>query len=152
MKAKRAASFGLVALMICAAPTHARGPRKAQLPYKMEDVNHGYGGPGVGGATWNEEDAYAFQLRRGERYVSVAISDDTEEPISGVIAQFIWDYDNGSAKVGHAGTHVQFCGRTKKPVKVLPDIQVEIFLRKGTCEDGTPSLPTNGDILVEFSR
>ena len=82
----------------------------------------------------------------------MTISDDSEEDISGVIAQFIWDYNNGGTKVGHAGTHVHFCGKTDKPVKVLPNIQVEIFLRKGTCQDGTPSLPTNGDILAEFSR
>jgi hypothetical protein len=152
MRHRIGASVALAALIVLAAPTHAAQPRKSQVPYKMEDVNHAYGAPGGGGATWSEDDAYVFKLRKGERFISVNIVDDSEEPIAGVIQQFIWDYNNGGAKVGHSGTYIPFCGRTDKPVKVLPGIQVEIFLRKGTCEDGTPSLPTNGKILAEISK
>lgn len=148
------ATLAIAAIAISALPTQAAAPRarKAQMPYKIDDVNHGVGGPGFYSHTWEEEQAYAFPIRRGERYVSVNVVDDSEEMVAGTIVQFVWTQVSDGAKTGESVTNVPFCGRTDKPVKVKPNIQVEIFLKKGTCDDGTPSLPTNGDIVVEFTR
>ena len=131
---------------------HAKPPRKAGLPYRMEDVNHHVAGPGFGGGVWNTEDAYEFPLRRRERFISVSISDDGEGPVAGVIVQWVTDIDAGSASAGHAETYEHFCGATESPVRVRPRITVEILINKGTCQDGTPSLPTEGHIYAEFYR
>ena len=148
------ATLAIGAIAISALPTQAAAPRprKAQLPYEIDDVNQGVGGPGFYSHTWEEEKAYAFPIRRGERYVSVNVIDDSEKPVAGTIVQFVWTQISDGAKTGETVTSEPFCGRTEKPVKVKPNIQVEIFLKKGMCDDGTPSLPTNGDIVVEFTR
>jgi hypothetical protein len=139
-------------LAVAATPSGARPPRKAGLEYKIEDENHHVAGPNFNAGVWNEEDAYAFPVKKGERFISVSIADEREEPVHGVIVQWVWDYESDGAKVGHAATHVSFCGETEKPVEIQPDITVEILLEKGTCQDGTPSLPTNGHIFAKFYR
>ena len=136
-----------------AAPVEAaKLPRRALLPYHFSDQNHHFGGPGAGFGVWNTEDAYTFELRKGETAVDVMVLDDRERPVSAVVVQIQWDAQYGNASVGHAATYQEFCGRTDAPVPVVPDLPVEIFLQKGVCEDGTPSLPTEGDIVVDFHR
>ena len=147
----------LIGSLVVGMPTTAGAPRKAKVRkdkarYELEDTNHHVGGPGFGGGVWDTEDAYVFPLRKGERYVSIDVQDDSEREVAGVIVQWIWDFEGGGASAGHAGTYEHFCGETKRPVKVLPDIQVEILLKKGTCQDGTPSLPESGYIYAEISR
>lgn len=130
----------------------AKLPRRDMLPYHYMDQNHHFGGPGFGAGAWNTEDAYVFHLRKGEKAVSAMVLDDNERAVSAVIVQIQWDADYGHASVGHAVTYHEFCSRTEAPVPVVPDLQVEIFLRKGVCEDGTPSVPVEGDIVVDFHR
>lgn len=147
---------GVVAVMVAAlsmaVPVDAARPRREILPYHYSDQNHHWGVPGAGGGVWNTEHAYAVKLRKGERSIDVMVLDDNERPVAGSIVQIEWDYQNGNASVGHSVTHVDFCGQTPEPVPVYPELQVEIFLKKGTCEDGTPSLPVEGDIVVDFYR
>ena len=136
-----------------AAPVEAaKMPRRAMLPYHFTDENHHFGGPNFGFGAWNTDDAYSFELRKGETAVDVMVLDDRERPVSAVIVQIQWDADYGNATVGHAVTHHEFCGNTQAPVPVVRDLPVEIFLRKGLCDDGTPSVPTEGDIVVDFHR
>ena len=142
----------VIGSVLAATPTTARAPREAKVRYELDDENHHVGGAGFGAGVWNTEHAYAFKLRRGERYISIDVQDDSERNVAGRIVQWIWDFESGGASAGHAGTSVPFCGETKKPVKLLPDIQVEILLQKRTCEDGTPSLPESGYIYAEISR
>lgn len=130
----------------------AKPPRRAMLPYHYTDQNHHFGGPGTGGGVWNTEDAYSFELRKGETAVDVMVLDDRERPVSGMVVQIQWDAEYGNATVGHSVTHERFCGQTTRPVEVVPELPVEIFLRKGVCDDGTPSVPTEGDIVVDFHR
>jgi hypothetical protein len=130
----------------------AKLPRRVIVPYHYTDENHHVGGPGFGAGSWNTEDAYVFHLRKGEKSVSAMVLDDNERAVSAVIAQIQWDADYGNASVGHFVTHEEFCSRTEAPVPVVPDLQVEIFLQKGVCEDGTPSVPMEGDIVVDFHR
>ncbi|HEX2295958.1 MAG TPA: hypothetical protein VHN37_11690 [Actinomycetota bacterium] len=141
-----------VGCLSAAAPVEAARPRRAMLPYHYTDQNHHFGGPQVGFGVWNTDHAYAFDLRKGETEVSVMVLDDREGPVSATLVQIRWDYQQGGASIGHAETYAQFCGKTASPVPVVPDLPVEIFLKKGTCEDGTPSLPTEGDIVVDFHR
>lgn len=135
-----------------AVPVEAAKPRRAMATYHYTDQNHHVGGPGFGAGAWNTDDAYAFPIRKGESAVDVMVLDDNERPVSFSIVQIQWDADYGNASVGHAATHYEVCGRTDEPVTLVPDLQVEIFLRKGVCADGTPSVPTTGDIVVDFYR
>jgi hypothetical protein len=122
------------------------------LPYDLQDVNHHFGVPGAGFGAWNTEDSYEFSLKKGETSVSVMVLDDREAPVAGVVVQWTTDLEAGGASVGHAVTYQKFCEKTDAPVPVVPDAPVEILLKKGTCEDGTPSVPTSGDIVVDFHR
>jgi hypothetical protein len=150
----RALVVAVVALSLSAAvPVEAaKPPRRAMLPYHYTDQNHHFGGPGTGFGVWNTDDSYSFDLQKGETSVDVMVLDDRERPVSGVVVQIQWDSQYGNATVGHSVTNQEFCGKTTSPVPVVPDLPVEIFLRKGLCEDGTPSVPTEGDIVVGFHR
>ena len=152
MRVRALALATLVACLSAAVPVEAAKPRRAMLPYHYTDQNHHLGGPGFGAGVWNTEEAYAFPIRKGETAASVMVLDDNERPVSAVLVQIQWDAYYGNASVGHAATYAEFCGRTEEPIRLVPDLQVEIFLRKGVCEDGTPSLPTTGDIVVDFHR
>lgn len=150
---KRALVVAVTILCVsAAAPVEAARPRRAMARYHYSDMNHHFGGPEVSAGVWDTEDSYAFPLKKGETAVSVMVLDDTERPVSAAIVQIQWDADYGNATVGHSVTHEEFCGRTAAPVPVVPDLQVEIFLQKGTCDDLTPSVPTEGDIVVDFHR
>ncbi len=142
----------VVGVFSSAVPVEAARPRRALATYHYTDQNHAVGGPGFGAGVWNTEDAYAFPIRKGETAVSVMILDDNERPVSAKVVQIQWDADYGNATVGHAATHYDICGQSEEPLKLVPDLQVEVFLEKGTCEDGTPSVPTTGDIVVDFHR
>ncbi|HYP24348.1 MAG TPA: hypothetical protein VEV43_12310 [Actinomycetota bacterium] len=152
MRTKALVSTAVLLVLSTAVPGEAARPRRDMARYHYSDNNHHFGGPQVGFGTWDPADSYAFDLRKGERSVSVMVLDDRERPVAATVVQIQWDGDYGSARVGHAVTHEEFCGRTAAPVPVVPDLPVEIFLQKGVCDDGTPSLPTEGDIVVDFHR
>jgi len=137
-------------LTLAGVPAGAEGPRKAGADYSYEDMNHHFGAPNTSTGIWDTRDAYVFKLKRGERFVSVSIADDEEGPVAGAIVQRVWDYESEGASVGHSVTHFDFCGETEEPVKVVRRIDVEIVLKKGTCQDGTPSAPTEGHMFLEF--
>jgi hypothetical protein len=145
----------LVTAVACfsqAIPVEAARPRRVIRPYHYTDENHHAGTPVNSTGVWNMNDAYSFPLRKGDKAVEVMVLDDNERPVAGAIVQTVWDYQEGGAMVGHSVTRVEFCGQTEAPVPVEPDITVEIRLQKGTCNDGTPSLPVEGDIVVDFFK
>ena len=153
MRSRALVVAAIVGWLLAAVPVGAaRPPRREMLPYHYSDQNHHVAVPGAGAGAWNTEDGYVFHLRKGEKAISAMVLDDNERPVAAAIVQIRWDADYGSASVGHAETWAPFCGQTEAPVPVVPDLQIEIFVQKGTCEDGTPSLPTEGDIVVDFHR
>ena len=139
-------------LCLGAGSSPAKPPRQASLPYEIQDVNHSFGGPVTSGGVWDTEYAYVFELNKGEKHVFVNIVDDSERTVAGAVVQWTTDFEAGGASSGHAVTYARFCGYTPEPVPVVPDIEVEIKIFKGTCEDGTASVPSSGDIVADFYR
>ncbi len=152
MRLRAAVMAAVVLTALSMAPAGAVKPRRAMLPYALDDVNHHYGVPGTGGGVWDTRDAYTFPLKKGETAVSVMVLDDREAAVAGVVVQRTTDFESGPASVGHSVTYEHFCTKTDEPVEVVPDVTVEIVLKKGTCQDGTPSAPVEGDIVVDFHR
>lgn len=153
MRIKALVLAAVIMATALAAPASGRRPRRAMLPYRFTDPGVHVGAPGFSGAgVYDRGGTYEFRLRDGETAVSVMVLDDTERPVSGLVAQWTTDYHAGNAAVGHAVTYEKFCGRTDAPVEVEPDVTVHVVLQKGACEDGTPSVPTTGDVVVDFHR
>lgn len=143
----------VVLTALTVAPAGAGKARRAMLPYRLEDMNHSVGVPGHQAGALDSADAYDFELRKGENAVSVLVLDDREGEVSAVIAQRVTDGAVGGASYGHFATYEPICTQTDAPVRVRPDLRiVEVYLQKGTCDDGTPSTPTNGDIVVDFHK
>ena len=42
----------------------------------------------------------------------------------------------------------RFCGATDSPLSIEPGTPLRIFVMAGTCDDGTPSLPTAGTVTA----
>lgn len=152
MRLRAALIVAILAAGLVASPAEARKPRRAMRPYTWEDVNHHFGVYPVGAGVWEQEDAYDFPLRKGENEVSVMVLDDGEGPVAGAVVQWTMDFEAGGASAGHALVWHEFCTETEEPVPVYPDVTVQIIIQKGTCADGSPSLPTTGDIVVDFFK
>lgn len=158
MRTRLVSLLALAALVGTAATSAAALSRRAMLGYAATDDNFVVGAPqeqAVVG-TGNMETQYEFDLRKGEKSVSVMILDDSERPVSGVVTQWVRTGGNeaGPASAGtyEAVTWHRFCTRTEAPVPVKPKLRVRIIVMEGTCMDGTPSLPTSGDIVMDFHR
>lgn len=143
-------------LVATAATGAATQPRRAMLGYAPTDDNFVVSGPeeySVIG-TGDSEAQYDFEIRKGEKFVSAMILDDSERPVSGIVTQ--WQRVDGteagpaSASMYEAVTWQRFCEKTSAPVALKPKLPVRIMLMEGTCKDGTPSVPTTGDIVVDF--
>jgi hypothetical protein len=160
MRARLTAALAAAALVATAAGAGAQAvePRRATLPYAPTDDNFTVGGPEqylvVGTGDMNSQ--YDFPIAKGERSVEVFIQDDTEMPVSGIVTQ--WkkvDYQEAgpaSATTYRAVTWQRFCGQTEAPVPLKPKFPVRIIVMEGTCLDGTPSVPTTGQIVADFHR
>lgn len=156
MRSRLVSLIALAVLVGTAATGAAALPRRDMLGYSATDDDFTVGAPeeqAVVG-TGNMETQYEFDLRKGEKSVSVMILDDSERPVSGVVTQWVRTGGNaagpGSAGTYEAVTWQRFCTRTAAPVPVKPKLRVRIIVMEGTCMDGTPSLPTTGDIVVDF--
>lgn len=158
MRSRLVSLFVLVAVVATAAIGAAAQPRREMLRYTATDDNFTVAAPQeyqvVG--TGDPEANYDFEIRSGDKAVSVMILDDSERPVSGIVTQ--WKPD-GTTAAGpatamsyHAVTWQRFCTRTAAPVALKPKLSVRILVMEGTCKDGTPSLPTTGDIVVDFHR
>lgn len=143
-------------LIATAATGAATQPRRAMLGYAPTDDNFMVGAPeeySVVG-TGDPEANYDFEIRKGEKLVSAMILDDSERPVSGIVTQ--WQRTDGteagpaSAAMYEAVTWQRFCEKTEAPVALKPKLPVRIIVMEGTCKDGTPSVPTTGDIVVDF--
>ena len=152
MRLRAAACAAVVLTAFVISPAGAAKPRRAILRYAVEDLNHGVGAPGHQAGTYMSWDSYSFHVMKGEKAISVMVLDDLEGEVSAVVAQWVTDVEAGGASYGHAATYRAFCTSTDAPVRVDPELEVQILLQKGTCDDGTPSTPTSGDIVIDFHR
>lgn len=78
-----------------------------------------------------------------ERFVDVKVTDDAGGRVAGSVAQY-----RGQREV----TFHDFCGRTKRPVKIKRFLNVQIYVYQGVCEDMTPSIATSGTVTGVFTR
>jgi hypothetical protein len=158
MKARLVSSVALAAVVATAASGIAAQPRRAMLGYAATDDNFTVGAPDeytvVG--TGDPEANYDFEILKGETSVTAMILDDSERPVSGIVTQWkpVGSQEAGpaSATTYEAVTWKRFCEKTAEPVALKPKLPVRIIVMEGTCKDGTPSVPTTGDIVVDFHR
>jgi hypothetical protein len=141
-----------IACVVAAVPAQASRPRREIMRYEVSDTTYSVGAADHNAGVGTTDAGYYFEPRHNEKAVSVMLLDDNERPVAGIVAQYVYDGGNENVGLGSAVTHAKFCGRTEKPVKVDPDLYVQIHVVKGACNDGTPSAPTSGDIVVDFHR
>lgn len=53
---------------------------------------------------------------------------------------------------GKLDRQVDFCGATSKPITVRSGSIIEVGTIFGTCEDGSPSIVTEGTITATFTK
>lgn len=152
MRAKIVVAVAAVACVAATVPAQAAKPRREITRYEATDTTYGVGAGEYSAGAGTTDAGYYFQARDDERTISVMLLDDRDQPVSGVVAQYEFEGGNGTAGLGREVTFAKFCGRTEKPVKIDPDLFIKIIVEKGACEDGTPSVPTSGDIVVDFHR
>jgi hypothetical protein len=144
------------AVAATAATGAAAQPRREMKRYTATDDNFTIGAPEehtvVG--TGDAEAQYDFEIQKGDASVEVMVLDDSERPVSAIVTQ--WERTDrtqagpASATTYKAVTWQRFCTRTAAPVALKPKLPVRIIVMEGTCKDGTPSIPTTGDIVVDF--
>ena len=106
----------------------------------------GHGELGNSEVHWTLGADYAvFEAARGERAVSLEIVDS-----SGMTARGHVHIDlDGDGKLDR---QVDFCGSTTKPISVRGGSVIEVGTIFGVCEDGSPSIVTEGEITATFTK
>jgi hypothetical protein len=123
----------------------SRDSRSTRTETARYDAPGGVGG--VLGVSVTGTNVGAVMLPAGpERKVSVEVVDATGLPVSAEVKQRGGD----GIALDSDDTSVPFCGATEKPVKVLPNEPVYVFLYAGPCEDGTPAAATTGEVVATF--
>ena len=83
---------------------------------------------------------------KADRFVTVQIIDANGAPVSASLT----DDRDGDTITGEEGeTRVDFCGAITKRVPVKPGL-LFITIGLGTCPDGTPSVPSSGEVRFTF--
>ena len=109
-------------------------------------VGHGEVGDPETEVHWTLGSDYArFRAARGERSVMLEITDQSGMTASGHV-HIDLDAD------GKLDRQHDFCGATSKPLAVRPGAIVEVGTIFGTCEDGSPSVVTEGTITATFTK
>ena len=73
-----------------------------------------------------------------ERKVSIAITDDSGQPVRASLAQSESELSD-------------FCGKTDAPVMIAPGVEIQLKLFSGTCGSGV-GVMTQGKITATFSQ
>ncbi|MDP9067923.1 MAG: hypothetical protein M3N53_06205 [Actinomycetota bacterium] len=129
-------------LSVSLAPTSgaAASDREVTKAYTMANGTVVYNSAS---AEWSIGTQYkVFRPQPGERFVSISVSDDAGQPVSGHV------HIRREGKLDH----VDFCNETQTPIELGAAKKVEIGVHLGTCSDATPSLVTQGTITATFSR
>lgn len=96
-------------------------------------------------AQWSVGTAWKiFRPEAGERFVSVSVSDEADQPVYGHI--HLKPEADGKTK------DVDFCNETTKPIRLGAAKKIDVAIFLGTCSDGTPSVVTEGTITATFSK
>ena len=136
----------LIATLVAAAfaPAHAgRRTRQATSDYTMAEGMVTFDSQ----AHWTVgTEPHVFTAKRAERAVTFSIADSIGRPVRG---HAVLDTD-GDGQVDHRAA--AFCGETTQPIAVRPGQRVQVRVLMGTCEDGTPSIVTQGTITATFTR
>ena len=80
----------------------------------------------------------SFDSGPRERYLTLAIDDDNATAVAAYV-------EAGANDIGGV------CSRTDKPIRIPPNMNIEITLYAGQCDDGTPSFFTHGTVTATFS-
>ena len=123
------------ALTILGIAPAAGGPRS-----RTENVPYDTPGANVMDTIWIEINSAAeARPLPGERFVSVALTDDSGRPVAAILHQ-------GDQELG--GT---FCGRTDRPVRLVSREPVHVHVYSGpACAD--VSIATQGTAAFTFTR
>lgn len=140
--------LGAAGLMIVTAsgagakPSSSLGPRTVEQPYNYcEGTSSGqcrFGGT-------------AFEVRRGERFVTVELADASGQDVYAALAQ-----DSDPDQDGYEMFHT-FCGRTETPVQLIPNVELRVVtgyfeIPPPQC-DGAPAVsPTTGTAAATFRK
>jgi hypothetical protein len=139
------AAVSVVALVtVASSPVAARtnGGRELEKPYEgaAEFETQQLTVHAGGCTTIGDEDVggtACFKPLRGERFVSIAVLDDSEEPVGFRLFQ-------GRRDLG------TFCEKTDDALRLKDLRTVTVALKAGEC--GTTSVPTQGIVRATFSR
>lgn len=132
----------VLALCVSAVPALA-GPGKSRTEtgeYNTLTVEPDTETPALAGQFAN---GVSFETRKGERFVSVVIKDDTGMPVRAVLEQ---DFDDD----GTEDLSQEICSATTTPVKIRPAVPVVVSVQEGACADGY-AVATFGTVTATFT-
>jgi hypothetical protein len=142
----RKIAVGTLALMLVGAalPAFARSTkaREASGEYNAVTVDTDNPGSIAAGRVSN---GVTFKVRKGERFVSVAIADKSEMPTRAVVGQ---DLDGD----GLEDVSQEICGASTAPIALKKGADVTVWTQEGPCEDGTNATATFGTVTATFTR
>lgn len=128
---------GVVEARFTSRPSFGAGPRENGVHYSITAP-----GPFVGldpPLPGNVIVGYVVLPVLKERRVSLEIVDETGSAVHSQVLQ-------GDREIA------RFCGRTEKPLRIVPSEKLLVYLHWGRCEDGAFSTPTQGVVKGVFYR
>ena len=86
-----------------------------------------------------------FKPRKGERFVSVTLEDQSGLPARAVVGQ---DLDGDGVR----DSATEICGATTSPIKFRKGIDVMVVAQEGPCSDNTVAMATFGTVTATFTK
>ncbi|MDP9067531.1 MAG: hypothetical protein M3N53_04150 [Actinomycetota bacterium] len=144
-------SLGLALVLVVgalASPAAGRGrkpkPRKLELTYSEPAL-----GTAGFGLCFQGSSCLFFDLLPKERFVSVAIEDDTGMP---VYASVIQDTNEDGSYLRHDDLTVDICGKTEKPIEVEPGKPTSVWVWQGPgASPPCPGVASSGTATITLS-
>ena len=135
-------TLATLALCLMAIPAQAGGGRTESGEYNTVVVEPQNGSPSAQGHITN---GVTFTPRKGERFVSVVVEDQSGLPARAVIGQ---DLDGD----GVTEWTDELCGATESPVRFRKGFDVIVAAQEGPCDDNTVAMATFGTITATFTK
>jgi hypothetical protein len=134
----------ILAILVVALPSvsQAKKARTETGEYNTIKADTDPSGPTAKGHLSN---GVTFTPRKGERFVSVVLTDKSGLPTRAVIQQ---DFDGD----GVSDVSTEMCGATDAPVAFRKGLDVVVLTQEGPCEDGTGATSTFGTVTATFTR
>ncbi len=126
-----------------------RVERVVEMPFSCPcGVNTPAGGQGFWiGPEGNRFGGGSLPSSSGDLFVQVEVQDSGGGTVYVRLAQDTDGDLQAETNIGNA------CGKTTEPLSVpAPGGEIGVFVYAGTCADGTPSLPTQGKVILTFSN